>query len=183
MKKLVFALFAALALLVSGVAEAGGGHGHGGGGGRGSGGGYGRGGGHGHGGGGGYYRGGGYRGYRGGYRGAYRAGWGGSWGGGWGGGVAIYPRIVIGGPGYWWGSPYRYYGAGYPYYGYGIPYSVPYYQQPVIVQPAQPQVYVEQARPAPQYWHYCEDPKGYYPYVEKCRGEWLQVVPRTESPE
>lgn len=122
---------------------------------------------------GGYYRGGHHHGgyYRGGYyRGGYGWGWGGGYGWGWGG-FGVYPRVVIGGP-YWWGSAYPY--AYYPY---------PYYSRPIIVERSEPQVYVQQPQPEPQYWYYCENPKGYYPSVKKCRSEWLQVVPRTDSPD
>jgi len=27
------------------------------------------------------------------------------------------------------------------------------------------------------YWHYCRDPAGFYPDVQTCASEWLQVVP------
>jgi hypothetical protein len=96
------------------------------------------------------------------YGGHYRSGY------GWGG-FAVYPRVIVGGPGpFWAGAPY----SSYPY---------GYYPQPVIVAPpAQPRVYVQQ--PQQQYWYYCEGPKGYYPYVPQCRSEWLKVVPRTDSP-
>jgi len=67
----------------------------------------------------------------------------------------------------------------------GVPYWVPYPAPPVVVAP--PPVYVEpslppQAPPPPQYWYYCEDPKGYYPYVQQCPGGWMQVVPSTTPP-
>jgi hypothetical protein len=67
----------------------------------------------------------------------------------------------------WWGAPYGY-GYGYPYY------SAP----PVIIQ-QQPQEYVQQpaAQPEQQYWYYCSDAKTYYPYVKKCPGGWMRVVP------
>lgn len=114
-----------------------------------------------------YYRGGHHHGghYRGSY---YRGGWG--WGGGWGygwggdwGGFAVYPRVVIGGP-YGWGNPY------------------PYYPRPIVIERSQPQIYVQQPQPEPQYWYYCENPKGYYPSVKKCRNEWMKVVPRSDAP-
>ena len=71
------------------------------------------------------------------------------------------------GPG-WWGPPYAPYGYGYPYY------SAP----PVIIQ-QEPQEYVQQpaARQEQQYWYYCNEAKGYYPYVKKCPGGWMKVVP------
>jgi hypothetical protein len=28
-----------------------------------------------------------------------------------------------------------------------------------------------------QYWFYCKDPEGYYPYVKKCPKGWLKVIP------
>jgi hypothetical protein len=30
---------------------------------------------------------------------------------------------------------------------------------------------------AANYWHYCRNPEGYYPYVKKCPEGWLQVAP------
>ncbi|MDR3480248.1 MAG: YXWGXW repeat-containing protein [Burkholderiaceae bacterium] len=51
----------------------------------------------------------------------------------------------------------------------------------VIVQPA-PTEYIEQEPVAgppdldPNYWYYCRDPAGYYPYVQNCVA-WQQVTP------
>lgn len=71
-----------------------------------------------------------------------------------------------------------------PYYGYGG-YMPPPYYPPVVVVPATPPVYIQQpsttpSTPSPEtnYWYYCENPAGYYPYVKKCPGGWLQVSPR-----
>jgi hypothetical protein len=52
------------------------------------------------------------------------------------------------------GYPYdwSYYSPDYGYYGYSQPYS------------------------ASQYWYYCSDPAGYYPYVTQCNTGW-QTVP------
>jgi hypothetical protein len=85
--------------------------------------------------------------------------------------VFIRPSIVVPlGP--YWGP---YYGEPYPYY------------PPVVVTP--PQVYVEPAPqtpnpppPAPSYWYYCEEPQGYYPYVQQCPNGWRPVAPTTPSP-
>jgi hypothetical protein len=66
------------------------------------------------------------------------------------------------GPG-WWGP--------YPYY--------PYYQSPpVIVQPP-PEIYVQPAPQAeePNYWYFCPEPQGYYPYIKTCPKGWMKVVP------
>lgn len=86
------------------------------------------------------------------------------------------------GPGYWW--PGAYWGGwyGYPYryaypYGYGYGYSP--YAPPVVTQ-QEPTVYIERGaeqQPASGYWYYCEDPKGYYPYVQQCPQGWMTVVP------
>lgn len=75
----------------------------------------------------------------------------------------------------------------YPWYAMPPPYYSPYYYYPpqVVVRP-EPQVYIERAAPqtapppAPQtqnYWYYCTNPQGYYPYVKDCPGGWLHVVP------
>ncbi len=82
----------------------------------------------------------------------------------------------------WWYAPY------------------PYYPQTVVVRPAAPVVYVEQAdaaaapsgaamlAPAPQaeapqqFWHYCADSKTYYPYVSTCASPWQRVIPHTPPP-
>jgi hypothetical protein len=81
------------------------------------------------------------------------------------------PRVFVGAP-FWY--PYPYYPPWYPY---------PYYPPPVVVEPTPaPQVYAQAPPPAQQYWYYCEDPRGYYPYISQCPGGWLQVVPRTGPP-
>ena len=41
--------------------------------------------------------------------------------------------------------------------------------------PAQAREYVQQT----DYWYYCTDPEGYYPYLEDCPTGWLQVVPKS----
>ena len=80
-----------------------------------------------------------------------------------------------------------------PYWGpyYWEPY--PYDPSPVVVAP--PSVYLQpapQIQPAPQtpsqppaassFWYYCEDPQGYYPYVQQCPGGWQPVAPTQQSP-
>ncbi|MGB8339329.1 MAG: hypothetical protein WCD07_02195 [Burkholderiales bacterium] len=69
--------------------------------------------------------------------------------------------------GWWWivGPTWYFYSA--PVY----PYPDPYLPQVVIVAPpVQPEV-------PPQYWYYCADPAGYYPYVPRCRVNWQTVLP------
>jgi hypothetical protein len=81
------------------------------------------------------------------------------------------PRIGIGiGIGPFWG-PYWGWGPYWPPYAY--PYSYPYVYPPVVVQPAPP----VSTPPPSQFWYYCDNPKGYYPYVAKCPGGWRQVPP------
>lgn len=125
-----------------------------------------------------------------------RGGHGGFHGGGFRGRVGV--GVVIGAPligaGLYYGSPY-YGGYGSPYYGgyYGgySPYYSPYYYPPSYYYPqvgvaAAPPVYVEQgagAAPAvaPQqsnFWYYCRNPEGYYPYVKECAAGWQQVSPQ-----
>ncbi len=69
------------------------------------------------------------------------------------------------GPG-WWGPAYPY----------------PYYAAPPVVIQQQPQPPTEYIMPeqaeAPSYWYFCQNPKGYYPYVKQCPGGWMKVVPQ-----
>lgn len=82
------------------------------------------------------------------------------------------PRVTFGfnfGP--YWG----------PYWGPAWYYPPPYYYPPAVVvaAPAAPPVYVERSdEPQPQsYWYYCEQSRGYYPYVKECPGGWKAVPP------
>jgi hypothetical protein len=118
------------------------------------------------------YQGGYHGGYQGGYHGGYHGGYrGGYYGGYYGHRYPGYwgpwywgPRLWIG-SGLWWGAPY---------YSYPSP--------PAAVQ--QPPIYVEPAPPPeePQYWYYCQDAQGYYPYVQQCPKGWMKVVPQTQPP-
>jgi hypothetical protein len=70
----------------------------------------------------------------------------------------------------------------FPFYGpyYGPGYGYGYYPPPVVYQPApvyaapavQP-TYAPAAQPAS--WYYCDNPRGYYPYVNNCSAGWRQV--------
>lgn len=87
-------------------------------------------------------------------------------------------RVSIGlGFGYpYWGSPWGPWGPwGYPY---------PYYAAPVVVQQA-PVTYIEQNSSAPSapaadsgWWYYCDQSRGYYPYVRECATGWQRVPPK-----
>jgi hypothetical protein len=102
------------------------------------------------------------------WQGGHGGGWhgGGRHGGGWWGG----PRVGIGiGIGPFWGP---YWG---PYWGgYWRPYAYPYGYPPVATVPST-QVYVQPS--APPSWYYCDNPQGYYPYVQQCPGGWRAVAP------
>ncbi len=114
--------------------------------------------------------------YGGGYGGGahYGRGYGGRHGG-FRGGLG-YGALGLGlglGMGYGLGS---YYGGGYNNYAYSYPPTV-------IAVPTAPPVYIQQT-PAPvveqtqsNYWYYCQNPKGYYPYVRECPNGWQQVDP------
>jgi hypothetical protein len=101
-----------------------------------------------------------------------------AWGGHHGGG---HFGFYFGGPAWGWGGPY--YGGYYsPFYG---GYN-PYYAAPPAIMgvPGVPQTYVQQT-PAPSantqinadYWYYCDNPTGYYPYVKECLSNWQPVSP------
>ena len=89
--------------------------------------------------------------------------------------VGVYLGIPLGLGYSWYGAP--------PYYAYpSYSYPSPYYYQPPVVIRQEPQVYIErsapQASPATEaYWHYCNNPQGYYPYVKECPGGWMRVTP------
>ncbi|HTZ18896.1 MAG TPA: hypothetical protein VMB78_10705 [Dissulfurispiraceae bacterium] len=108
---------------------------------------------------------GGWRGHGGGHAWGHGHGWGWGWGVGWG-------------P--WWPAYYPYYPyyPSYPYYPYD-----PYYESsPVIIQ--QEPAYSDSASQQEEqsYWYFCTNPRGYYPYVKKCPGGWLRVVPSPVPP-
>jgi hypothetical protein len=85
--------------------------------------------------------------------------------------------------GFYLGAPiYPYYQ--YPYY----PYQSPYYYPPTIIAiPVTPPTYIQQSPQTTQqypsgYWYYCNNPKGYYPYVKQCSESWQEVEPVPPTP-
>lgn len=65
-------------------------------------------------------------------------------------------------------------------------YYPPYYYSPPLVVEAPPRTYIERSDAyddagEPYYWYYCDKPRGYHPYVEKCPGGWKKVVPTPPS--
>jgi hypothetical protein len=97
-------------------------------------------------------------------------------------------RVGVGvGPGYWGGYGGYYAPYGYAPYGYAPPVVVP--AAPVVVEPPQPDEYVERpqesAPPASNSsgtWWYCAESKTYYPYVKECPSGWQQVPAAPPSP-
>src|SRR5437879_12708388 len=76
------------------------------------------------------------------------------------------PRIAIGvGIGPFWG----------PYWGsYAYPSPYPYAYPPMVVATSDP---LSVAPPPQASWYYCDNPRGYYPYVHQCPGGWRPVAP------
>ncbi len=124
----------------------------------------------------------------------YRGGY-----GGYGGyGMALGMGLLGYGLGSYFGgrAPYYGYGAGYGYppaygYGAGYGYAPAYgYAPPAVAVPVAPPVYIQQQEvvqvqpqaqaQASNYWHYCRNPEGYYPYIKNCPGGWLQVAPQPQ---
>lgn len=124
-----------------------------------------------------------------------------AWAGRWHAHHGIHVGIYLGGPAFLpWYYPAPYYGSTYyrsNYYGpayyapshysstdYGPTYT---YGNPTIVTaPAPVPVYIEQRNATspsqnPNYWYYCNNPDGYYPYIKDCNSGWQQVAPRAST--
>ncbi len=52
------------------------------------------------------------------------------------------------------------------------PYPDPYLPGPAAAISAPPDEWQDYE---PQYWYYCANPPGYYPYVPECYGNWERV--------
>ena len=64
-------------------------------------------------------------------------------------------------------------------FGLGGFYNPSYYRGSVVS--SAPIVYIQREEitpPQANYWHYCRNPEGYYPYVKKCPEGWLRVAPQ-----
>lgn len=84
-------------------------------------------------------------------------------------------------------GPYRRFEAYYPLGSYStVIAAAPLLAAPAVVVPRVQPTYTQQqgniSRPTSQqrnnYWHYCRNPEGYYPYVKECTGEWIKVPPQ-----
>jgi hypothetical protein len=73
----------------------------------------------------------------------------------------------------------------YPYYPYRYSYPYPYYAPPTVVVPQEPQEYImrDDQQDETGYWYYCKEANGYYPYVKRCPGGWMKVVPYQPPPD
>ena len=85
---------------------------------------------------------------------------------------------VVLGPWWPWYPWYPYY----PYYSY-YPYYPYYAPAPAVAVEPQPQEYADSGQQQSDYWYYCQDPQGYYPYVQSCPGGWMKVVPQPAPPQ
>ena len=89
-------------------------------------------------------------------------------------------RHPVRGPRFYWGGSVVI-GPWYPYSYYAAPPVVVQQPPPVYVQPAPP-VYVQPAQEQIEFWYYCQNPQGYYPYIKSCPGGWMKVVPEVTPP-
>lgn len=126
------------------------------------------------------YRGGGYHGHPV----AHHQGWRGAY---WGPRVGVYVGPGLGyrgpwaygwGPGFGFPYPYAYpYAAGYPVASVPLvidatPVTQTYVQQQPVAEAA-----IQPAAPVTNFWFYCTQPAGYFPYVQSCTQPWITVSP------
>lgn len=52
-----------------------------------------------------------------------------------------------------------------------------FYPQPIYPYPTYIGFYYEPGYDADYYWYWCDDPEGYYPYIEECYLPWVPVPP------
>ncbi len=99
-------------------------------------------------------------------------------------------RGYYGGPRHWQGGHFGYGNRhGRSHFDLGFYFGGPlwgpaYVRPPVYVAPP---VYIEQQPPVyiqrpPALWYYCQNPAGYYPYVQSCSQAWIPVDPATVPP-
>lgn len=85
--------------------------------------------------------------------------------------------IIIGGT--WHYRPYPRYYAQPQYYVYAYPPVVALQSPPVYIERSGQQELIQPTQP---WWYYCDNPRGYYPYVRVCPNGW-QRVPAQPPPE
>ena len=94
--------------------------------------------------------------------------------------------------GWWWYTDGGWYFYDQPVYPMPVVVSDDYVPDPGAVSdeapPEDPSYYAQPAAPAPQgvappqYWYYCDNPAGYYPYVQSCPTQF-RPVPATPQPQ
>ena len=76
-----------------------------------------------------------------------------------------------------------------PYWGswyMAPPFYHPYYP-PVVIERADPPVYIEQPVSAETpaaptgYWYFCQSSRAYYPQINECPEGWVRVLPRSSD--
>ena len=77
--------------------------------------------------------------------------------------------------GWWWVAGGNWYWYNAPVYPYPGAVSEVYVSPPATVAPPP-------AAPAPQMWYYCDNPAGYYPYVQTCSQPFRPVAPSAPPP-
>jgi len=128
--------------------------------------------------------------------GSWNNGWNGGWrgpgwgwcGGGWcgaGWGTFWWPGfgVGVGWPGVWgwpgaWGWPSTFAGSA----PVGFVSSSDFVTNDTGVWLPQDPAPVQAAPPAPSnFWFYCTDPAGYFPYVKNCNKQWMPVIPQSST--
>jgi len=56
-------------------------------------------------------------------------------------------------------------------------YPEPFYPYPTYVGAYYDDEYGDDGYADDGYWYWCDDPRGYYPYVQECYGDWIPVPP------
>ena len=71
-----------------------------------------------------------------------------------------------------------------PWWGPAWPYYYPYYSSPPVVIQQSPTEYIQrdQQTEEPEYWYYCNSPKGYYPDIQRCPSGWIRGTPSEQPP-
>jgi len=114
-------------------------------------------------------------GWRGGTWGAWPVAWGGGWGwGGWG----------WGGWGWGWGAPWPVWGTS---VAVGVPIATGAFFPSDLEVVDNGSTFIERndaamAASPNNFWYYCTDPAGYFPYVQACNNAWIPVVPQSVPP-
>jgi hypothetical protein len=61
-------------------------------------------------------------------------------------------------------------------------YPAPIYPYPTYIGPDYYYDYNDEYGAPVYYWYHCDDPAGYYPYIQQCNGPWEPVPPTPDGP-